>query len=90
MAGRFLPTELQNDEGDVVYPHTEADIVWTQDGRSVEEVLKTKTQIVVSSSAIPVEQREPGTMYMFIEGESAVPEAAAVKASPSVGYKMIR
>lgn len=39
MAGRYLPTELQDSNGDVVYPHTEADIVWMQDGKSVQEFL---------------------------------------------------
>lgn len=90
MAGRYLPTELQNADGDVIYPHTEADIVYMQDGRNVEEVLKSKMEMVVSNVAIPIEQRTQGIMYAFIEGENAVPEAAVAMASPSVGYRMIR
>lgn len=39
MAGRYLATELQDDNGDVIYPHTEADIVFTSDGTTVEENL---------------------------------------------------
>lgn len=89
MAGRYLPTELQNADGDVVYPHTEADIVFMQDGRNVEEVLKSKMEMVVSNVAIPVEQRKAGIVYVFIDGETAVSEAAAAMASPSVGYRMI-
>ncbi len=90
MAGRYLPTELQNADGDVIYPHTEADIVFTQDGRNVEEVLKQKIEMVASNVTIPVEQRTPGVMYVFIEGETSVPEAAVAMASPSVGYRIIR
>lgn len=90
MAGRYLPTELQNAEGDVIYPHTEADVVFTQDGKNVEEVLKSKMEMVVSNVNIPIEQRTQGTIYAFIEGENAVPEAAVAMASPSVGYRMIR
>lgn len=89
MAGRYLPTELQSPDGDVIYPHTQADIVWMPDGRNLLETLKEKSGIVISSIAIPVDQRTPGTMYAFIEGETAVPEAAVAKASPAVGYKMI-
>ncbi|MDE6993024.1 MAG: hypothetical protein K2P41_01150, partial [Lachnospiraceae bacterium] len=39
MSGRYLATELQDDNGDVIYPHTEADIVYTSDGTTVEENL---------------------------------------------------
>lgn len=39
MAGRYLATELQDDNGDVIYPHTEADIVFASDGTTVEENL---------------------------------------------------
>lgn len=39
MAGRYLATELQDENGDVIYPHTEADIVFTSDGTTVEENL---------------------------------------------------
>lgn len=39
MAGRYLATELQDDNGDVIYPHTEANIVFTSDGKTVEEQL---------------------------------------------------
>lgn len=90
MAGRYLPTELQNSDGDVIYPHTIADIIWMQDGRSVEEVLKDKMELIVSGNNIPVEQRTPGVMYAFIEGEAAAAEMGVAKASPAVGYKMIR
>ncbi|MCM1192726.1 MAG: hypothetical protein NC389_09895, partial [Acetatifactor muris] len=37
MAERYLSTELQDENGNVIYPHTEADIVFTSDGKSVEE-----------------------------------------------------
>lgn len=39
MAGRYLATELQDENGDVIYPHTEADIVFASDGTTVEENL---------------------------------------------------
>lgn len=90
MAGRYLPTELQNSDGDVIYPHTEADIVFTNDGENVEDVLNRKMEMVVSNVSIPVEQRKQGVMYAFIDGETVVPEAAVAMASPSVGYRMIR
>lgn len=89
MAGRYLPTELQNADGDVIYPHTEADVVFTQDGRNVEEVLHSKMEMVVSNVAIPVEQRKSGIMYVFIDGEATVAKSVAAKASPSVGYQML-
>lgn len=90
MAAQYLPTELQDSKGNVVYPHTASSLVWTQDNENVEDVLKRKMEMVVSQVAIPVEQRTPGVMYAFIEGENAVPEAAVAMASPAVGYKMIR
>lgn len=89
MAERYLPTELQDENGNVIYPHSQADIIWTQDGRSVEEVLKKKMELVVSNVAIPVEQRTPGAMYMFIEGENPASSAAVAMASPAVGYRML-
>ncbi len=90
MADRYLDVEFQNDEGNVVYPHSRAETTWTQEGPSVEEILKKKAEIVISSVAIPTDQRKEGAIYMFVEGETATPEAAVAKASPSVGYKMIR
>lgn len=39
MAGRYLATELQDDNGDIIYPHTEADIVFASDGTTIEENL---------------------------------------------------
>lgn len=90
MAGRYLPTELQDANGNVIYPHTTASVVWTQDNESMEEALKRKMEMVVSNVAIPIEQRTQGIIYAFIEGENAVPEAAVAMASPSVGYRMIR
>lgn len=39
MAGRYLATELQDENGDVIYPHTETDIVFGSDGTTVEENL---------------------------------------------------
>ena len=83
MAERYLPTELQDENGNVIYPHSQADIIWTQDGRSVEEVLKKKMELVVSNVAIP------GAMYMFIEGENPASSAAVAMASPSVGYRVL-
>lgn len=90
MANRYLDVELQNDDGDVVYPHSNAATTWMQDGRSAEEVINEKMEMVFSNVAIPVEQRKKGVMYAFIEGESVVPESAVAMASPSVGYKMVR
>lgn len=89
MAGKYLPTELQDADGNVVYPHTDASVVWTQDNRNVEDVLKTKMGLVISSGAIPVGQREQGTMYAFIEGEAAANPQSVAMASPAVGYRTI-
>lgn len=46
MAARYLPTELSDDSGNIVYPHSEADIIWMQDGRDVEEVLKRLDELL--------------------------------------------
>ncbi len=89
MAGKYLPTELQDADGNVVYPHTDASVVWTQDNRSVEEVLKSKMGLVISTGTIPVGQREQGTMYAFIEDEAAVAAQSVAMASPAVGYRQI-
>lgn len=89
MANRYLDVEMQNDDGDVIYPHSNAATTWMQDGRNVEEVLKKKMELVVSNVAIPVEQRTPGAMYMFIEGENPASSAAVAMASPAVGYRML-
>ena len=89
MAGRYLPTEMQNDEGDVIYPHSEADIIWTQTGKSVEEVLSEKAEIIVSAEQIPVDQRKTGAMYFIVEGASPTAEAAVAMAGPAVGYKVL-
>lgn len=43
MAGRYLPTELQDASGDVIYPHSEADIIFMSDGSNVEEAINTDT-----------------------------------------------
>lgn len=85
----YLPTEMQDADGNVVYPHTSANIVWTQENENVEEVLKRKMELVVSSGPIPVEQREAGKMYAFIESETAAMERSAAMASPAVGYRTI-
>lgn len=91
MAGRYLPTELQNSDGDVIYPHTEADVVFTADGKNVEEVLKDKGKIVFSHENIPVGQREAGTMYIFVEGAGTMLSAASIAgADPLLGYKVIQ
>lgn len=89
MAERYLPTELQDNNGNVIYPHSQADIIWMQDGRSVEEVMQKKLELMVSNVAIPVEQRTQGVMYAFIEGESPAPSATVAMASPSVGYRLL-
>lgn len=39
MAGRYLPTELSNKDGDIVYPHSDASIIWMEDGKSVQQAL---------------------------------------------------
>lgn len=46
MAARYLPTELSDNSGNIVYPHSEADIIWMQDGRDVEEVLKRLDELL--------------------------------------------
>lgn len=89
MAAQYLPTELQDADGNVVYPHTSANIVWMQDNRNIEEVLKSKMGLVISDGTIPVEQREEGVMYAFIEGEAAAAEQSIAMASPAVGYRRI-
>lgn len=90
MEGRYLPTELQDSEGNVIYPHTEADVVWMQDGKSVEESVKDKTQVVISESSIPVAQRKKGTLYFFKKGAgSVIKNSNIAMASPAVGYKLI-
>ena len=89
MAGQYLDVEFQNTDGDVVYPHSNAATTWMQDGRSAEEAIKCKAEMVISKVAIPVENRKEGVMYAFIEGESASAKAAVVRASPAVGYKVI-
>lgn len=90
MAGRYLPTELQNENGDVIYPHTDAGVVWTQDGKSVEEKLKEKTKIVITGENIPIAQREKGAIYLFKDGAGTqIEEGKVAMASPAVGYKVI-
>lgn len=89
MAVQYLPTELQDADGNVVYPHTSASVVWTQDNRNIEDVLKKKMELVISDGTIPVGQREVGIMYAFIEGEAAAVEQAVAMASPAVGYRRI-
>lgn len=91
MAGRYLPTELQNSEGDVIYPHTEADVVFTADGKSVEEVLKDKGKIVFSRENIPVAQREAGVLYIFTEGAGTpISTVSIAGVDPMLGYKVIQ
>lgn len=89
MSNTYLPTELQDAEGNVVYPHTSAAVVWTQDNENVEEVLKRKTEMVISNGPIPVEQRQLGTIYAFIEDEAGTTEQSVAMASPAVGYRTI-
>lgn len=36
---RYLPTELQDKDGNVIYPHTEAGVVWLSDGTHMENAL---------------------------------------------------
>ncbi len=55
MAGRYLAVEMQNESGDVIYPHTEADIVFTSEGRTVEEhmsgeITETDIQEILNGS----------------------------------------
>lgn len=89
MAGKYLPTELQDSNGDIVYPHTEADIVFMTDGSNVEEELRKKTSIVISDESIPVEQRKEGTMYLFKKGAGTQIQSTVAMASPTVGYKLL-
>lgn len=89
MAAQYLPTELQDADGNVVYPHTSASVVWTQDNRNMEEVLKRKIGLVISDGTIPVGQREAGVMYAFIESEASAAEQSVAMASPAVGYRQI-
>lgn len=91
MAGRYLPTELQNSDGDVIYPHTEADVVFMSDGENVEEVLKRKGKIVFSRENIPVAQREAGALYIFTEGAGTRISAVNIASvDPLLGYKVIQ
>lgn len=91
MAGRYIPTELQNSEGDVIYPHTEADVVFMGDGKTVEEVVKGKSRIVFSRENIPVAQREENTLYIFSNGAGTQINAASIaSANPLLGYKVIQ
>ncbi len=65
MAGRYLPTELQNDDGDVIYPHSSAEVIWMQDGRSVEALIGEKSSVIMTTGEIPVEQRQENNIYLF-------------------------
>ncbi len=65
MAGRYLPTELQNDDGDVIYPHSSAEVIWMQDGRSVEATIGEKSSVIMTTGEIPVEQRKENNIYLF-------------------------
>lgn len=90
MAGLVLPTELQDENGNIIYPHTEADVVFTTEGETVEEALEKKTQVVITSENIPVEQREKGAMYLIKKsGGTQVPTAQNIVASPYVGYSIL-
>ena len=90
MAGTtYLPIEMQDDAGNILYPQTDASITWTSSGESVEQVLKKKTEVVISNGSIPVDQRKAGTMYLIIEGTGQQSQAAVAKASPAVGYKVL-
>lgn len=89
MAEQYFPTELQDDQGNVIYPHTEADVVFTQKGTTVEEELEKKKGIVVAREDIPVEQREGGTMYFMVGKSAEVSGNSNVKVSPTMGLKVI-
>lgn len=39
---RYRKEEFQDYKGDVVYPHTSSDVVWMEDGSSVDEFVKTR------------------------------------------------
>lgn len=90
MAARYLPVELQDADGNIVHPHTDADIVWMQDGKTAEQAISEKTQVIISSAGIPVAQRKEGAIYMFIEGAGSVTgDTGVAMASPAVGYKIV-
>ena len=90
MAGTtYLPIEMQDDESNILYPHTAASLTWTSSGENVEQALNKKTEVVISNGSIPVDQRKAGTMYLIIEGTGQQSQAAVAKASPAVGYKVL-
>lgn len=84
---QYLPTELQDENGNVIYPHTEADVVFTGSGETVEEVLENKAAIVITEENMPVSERKKGNLYLIKKsGGAQVPTAQTIVASPYVGY----